>query len=241
MINWRALVAEFIGTFTLVFVGSAAVWFAKTTPGYTAGPLVPAFAHGFVVVSAVYALGKVSGSHINPAVTVAMALTNNIDWLRAALYIVVQIAAGLVAAFALNAILSVPGNPTQAVINFGAFGYNVNATTSIGALFTELILTFFLMFAVMMAAVYGKAGDFAGIAIGLTLAANIVAGGSISESSMNPARSIGPAIIAGDLGNIWIYIIGPVLGASLAAVLASAVFNPSASERTPPKKNTGRR
>jgi len=241
MINWKALVAEFIGTFTLVFVGSAAVWFAKTTPGYAAGPLVPAFAHGLVVVFAAYTLGKISGAHLNPAVTVAVALANGIEWLKAALYIVVQVVAGLAAAFILNAILSVPGNPTQAALNFGAFSYNVNVTTSIGAMFAEAILTFFLAFAVVMGAVYGRAGDFAGLAIGLTLAASILAGGPISEASLNPARSIGPAIVAGNLGAIWIYIIGPVLGAALASVLASSAFNPNAPERTPPKKNTGRR
>jgi MIP family channel proteins len=241
MVNWKALVAEFIGTFTLVFVGSAAVWVAKTTPGYAAGPLVPAFAHSFAVVFAAYTLGKISGAHLNPAVTVAVALANGIEWLKAALYIIVQIVAGLVAALVLNAILSVPGSPTPAAVNFGAFSYNVNVTTSIGALFAEAILTFFLGFAVVMGAVYGRAGDFAGLAIGLTLFMSIVAGGNISEASLNPARSIGPAVITGNLDNLWIYIIGPLLGAALASILASSVFNPNAPERTPPKKHTGRR
>ncbi|MCS7054573.1 MAG: aquaporin [Thermoflexales bacterium] len=244
MVNWKALVAEFIGTFTLVFVGSAAVWFAKTTPGYAAGPLIPALAHGFAVVFAAYALGKISGAHLNPAVTTAIAIAGGIDWVKAAFYIVTQIVAALVAALLLNALL-LPAAPSGAAVAaanfFGAFSYNTAVTTSIGALFTEAILTFFLAFAVVMGAVYGKAGDLAGLVIGLTLVMAIVAGGGISEASLNPARSIGPALVAGKLDNIWIYIIGPVLGAAAAAAVVRYVFDPNAPPKTPPTRNTGRR
>jgi len=244
MNNWKALLAEFIGTFTLVFIGSASVWFAKTSPGYAGGTLIPAFAHSLAVIFAAYSIGKISGAHLNPAVTIAIAIAGGTDWVKAAMYIAVQILAALVAALALNSILLPVAQGSAAVAAasfFGAFSYNTGVTTSIGALFTEAILTFFLAFVVVMGAVYGKAGDFAGLAIGLTLAMAIIGGGGISEASLNPARSIGPAIVAGELGNIWIYIIGPILGAAVAAAIARYVLNSSVPERTPPSKNTGRR
>ncbi len=244
MINWKALVAEFIGTFTLVFIGSASVWFAKTAAGYAGGTLVPAFAHGLAIIFAAYSIGKISGAHLNPAVTTAIAIAGGIDWVKAAMYIVTQFIAALVAALVLNGILlpvTQDGVTSAAANFFGAFSYNTAVTTSIGALFTEAILTFFLAFVVVMGAVYGKAGDFAGLAIGLTLAMAIAGGGGISEASLNPARSIGPAIVAGNLSNIWIYIIGPVLGAAVAAAIARYVLNPTTPERTPPTRNTGRR
>ncbi len=241
MINWKALLAEFIGTFALVFIGSGAVWFAKTAPGYAAGPVLPALGHGLAVIFAAYSIGKVSGAHLNPAVTTAIAITGNMDWVKAATYIVAQVIAGLVAALALNAILSPAAQGGAAANFFGAFSYNTAVTNSIGALFTEAILTFFLAFVAVMGAAYGKAGDFAGLAIGLTLAMVILGGGGISEAGVNPARSIGPAIVAGRLDNIWIYIIGPMLGAAAAAAIARYGLDPNAPPRTPPARNTGRR
>ncbi len=244
MINWKALLAEFIGTFALVFIGSGTVWFAKTAPSYAAGTVLPALGHGLAVIFAAYSIGKVSGAHLNPAVTTAIAITGNMDWAKAATYIITQIIAGLVAALALNSILSpvTQNGVTSAAANyFGAFSYNAAATNSIGALFTEVILTFFLAFVAVMGAAYGKAGDFAGLAIGLTLAMVILGGGGISEASVNPARSIGPAIVAGKLDNIWIYIIGPILGAAAAAAVARYGLDPNAPPRTTPTRNTGRR
>ncbi len=230
----KSLVAEFIGTFALVFIGSAAVWVASQ-PGYNAGPLVPAFAHGLTVMFAAFTLGSLSGAFINPAVTVGAALAGALDWLRAGLFIVVQLAAGIAAAFLLRLFL-----PEGAAASFGAFTYNALATTSINAMFIELILTFFLTFAVLEAGVKGKAGALAPIGIGLTLTTLILAGGPLTGASLNPARSIGPALAAGQLDQIWIYVLGPVLGAVLAAVVSTTVFTAS-SEPTPPKKPTGRR
>jgi aquaporin Z len=105
----------------------------------------------------------------------------------------------------------------------------------------EAIATFFLAFIVCMGAVYGKAGNLAGLAIGLTLTMAIMGIGGVSGGSLNPARSIGPALVAGNLSEIWIYIIGPVLGAAVAAVVARYVINPAEPQPTPPAKPTGRR
>jgi len=234
----KAYIAEFIGTFTLVTLGSASVWFISQ-PGYTGGTTVPAFAHGISIIIAAYSIGYLSGAHINPAVTIAVAIAGGISWAKAGIYIVVQIIAAIVAAFILNALLTGQGGAAPAT-QFGAFSYNANFTTSIGALFIEAIATFLLAFVVCQAAVKGKAGDLAGLAIGLTLAANIFAFGGITGASLNPARSIGPALVAGRLGEIWIYIIGPVLGAAVAGIVSRYVLTEDV-DKTPPVRNTGRR
>jgi MIP family channel proteins len=239
MNSWKAYVAEFIGTFALVFIGSASVWFISQ-PGYTAGTIVPAFAHGLAIVFAAYSIGSISGAHINPAVTIAVAIAGGIDWVKAIIYIVVQIVAAIVAAFILNALLLAQNGVIPAA-QFGAYTYNATLTTSMGALGLEAIATFFLAFVVCMGAVYNKAGNLAGLAIGLTLVLGILGIGGISGASLNPARSIGPAIVAGNLTEIWIYIVGPILGAAVAAVIARYVINPTEPPPTPPAKNTGRR
>jgi aquaporin Z len=239
MNNWKAFVAEFIGTFTLVFIGSASVWFISQ-PGYTGGTIVPAFAHGLAIVFAAYSIGSISGAHINPAVTIAVAIAGGIDWIKAIIYIVVQIVAAIVAAFVLNALLLPQGGAAPAT-QFGAFTFNATFTTSVSAMFIEAILTFFLAFVVVMGAVFGKAGNLAGLAIGLTLAMSIAGAGGITGASLNPARSLGPAIVAGNLSQIWIYIIGPILGGVVAAVIGRYVLNPVEPPPTPPAKPTGRR
>jgi MIP family channel proteins len=236
----KAFVAEFIGTFALVFAASVSVWVAKANPAYTAGPVVPALAQGFAIVFAAYSIGHVSGAHLNPAVTVAVAIAGGIKWVKAGIYIVVQIVAAIAAALILNALL-LPANGVAAAASFGGFSFNTNATTAIGALFIEAIVTFFLAFVVCMGAVYGKAGNMAGLAIGLTLAGCIAGVGIITDASLNPARSIGPAIAAGNFTYIWIYILGPVMGAAAAAVIARYVINTPEVEQTVPTKNTGRR
>jgi aquaporin Z len=235
----RAFIAEFIGTFTLVFIGSASVYFILQ-PNNSSGLIVPAFAHGLAIVLAAYTIGHISGAHINPAVTFAVAIAGGITWVKAGIYIVVQIVAAIVAAFLLNALL-LSQNGAVPATQFGAYTFNPAYTTSVGALVLEAIMTFFLAFVVCMAAVYGKAGNLAGLAIGLTLAMSIAGGGGITGASLNPARSIGPALVAGNLSEIWIYIIGPVLGAAVAAVIARYVMNPVEPEKTPPSKNTDRR
>jgi MIP family channel proteins len=240
MNNWKAFVAEFIGTFALVFVGSASVWFLSQ-PSSNANVVSPAFAHGLVIVFAAYSIGHVSGAHLNPAVTIAVAIAGGIDWVKAIIYMVVQVIAAIVAAFVLNALLLPQGGIAPAA-QFGAYTYNAAFTTSIGALFLEAIATFFLAFVVCMAAVYGKAGNLAGLAIGFTLVLAILGIGGITGASLNPARSIGPAIVAGNLSEIWIYIIGPILGAAVAAVVARDVIHePEVSKTAPAAKGTGRR
>lgn len=207
----KACVAEFIGTFVLVFWGSAAVALTPTA----AGPVVPALAHGFAIVFAAYALGHWSGAHINPAVTISVWLVGGIEARKALAYIVTQVIAAVVAAAVLNVILS-----GQAA-SFGAFSFEVSTSS---ALLLEMILTFCLATVVLQAAVAGKAGNMAGLAIGLTLAGCILAGGALTGASVNPARTLGPAIVAGQLGQVWVYLVGTILGGILAALVSRFVL-----------------
>ncbi len=211
----KACVAEFIGTFALVFLGSAAVVAAGNAG---TGPIIPAFAHGLAIVFAAYALGHWSGAHLNPAVTISILIVGAIDIGKAAAYIVTQIVAAIAAAAILNIIL------TGQAANFGAFSFDTNSVSVTGAFLLEAIFAFFLATVVLQAAVAGKAGNFAGLAIGLTLTACILAGGAITGGSVNPARTLGPAIIAGQLGQVWVYVVATITGGAWAGVVSRFVL-----------------
>jgi aquaporin Z len=201
----KPLLAEFLGTFTLVFVGTCAVVLAAQF-----GVLVPAFAHGLAVLTGAFIFGGISGGHFNPAVTLAMLVTGKIALPKALAYIVVQVVAAIVAA-ALTGFFTGGFGPTLGSISPTAEFAKVAAF--------EAVLTFFLVSTIFQAAVHGRAGNLAPVAIGFTLVMCILAGGPFTGASLNPARTLGPAIASGDLSYILPYLIGPVLGAVLAAVL----------------------
>lgn len=206
--NTNALVAEFIGTFALIFIGAGA--------GVMSGNIVAvAFAHGLVVLGFAYCYGRISGTHINPAVTIGLLVGKQINFGTATAYIVVQLLGGVVGAAALNFVLG--GNAGTLGATVPAEGIGVSQ-----AFVLELILTFFLVNAVYFTAVSGKAGDFAPIAIGLTLTFCIMMGGPVTGASLNPARSLGPALFSSDpnaMSTLWIYFIACPLGGVLAALL----------------------
>ena len=210
MINSKVFVAEFIGTFALVFIGAGA---AVTGVG---GLLGVALAHGFVVTVFAYTYGHISGSHINPAVTFGLALNNTIKWAEALVYWVAQFAGAIVASYVLKTIAD--------ILNFGGIQSAATAgaltePAPFAALGVEIILTFFLVNTILHSAVAGKAGTFAGLAIGLTLIFAILAGGPMTGASLNPARTFGPALISGsftDPMTYLIYFVGPLIGAALA-------------------------
>jgi aquaporin Z len=215
-----SLVAEFIGTFALIFIGAGA-------GALGLGGLVGvAFAHGLVIVSFAYAYGHISGTHINPAVTLGVWAAGKMDALRALSYIVFQIAGGVVGAFALRYVLG--GTETGLGATRLAQGLQVGSATidispTVG-LVLEAILTFFLANCVLNAAVSGKAGNLAGLAIGLTLTLSILMGGPLTGGSLNPARSIGPAVALGDFANLWVYLVGQVVGGVAAGLLYRGVL-----------------
>jgi len=212
MFNYKVFVAELIGTFALVFVGASVGM-------YNAGLLAVALAHGLTVAVFAYAFGHISGTHINPAVTFGLALNGTVTWIEAVVYWIAQFAGAVLAAFALNAVVG--------VVNAEAFA--AAQTTGVltdgfpyYALGVEALLTFFLVNTILHTAVSGKGGPFAGWAIGSTLVIAILAGGPLTGASLNPARTFGPAAVAGAAGNgmmYLIYFVGPFLGAALAVGL----------------------
>jgi MIP family channel proteins len=220
MSSAKVFVAEFIGTFALVFVGAAAAVY-----GQSLGLLGIALAHGLTLAVFAYAYGHISGTHINPAVTLGLAANGNIKWGDAAVYWVAQFSGAALAAFVLRMFLT-PLSP-EAFTSAATTGALV-AEFPYYALGLEALLTFFLVNTVLHTAVDGKAGPFAGWAIGTTLAIAILAGGPLTGASLNPARSFGPAIFTSvldpnrpDFQNPTLYLIffvGPFIGAILAVL-----------------------
>jgi aquaporin NIP len=157
----------------------------------------------------IYALGHISGAHLNPAVTLTFALTRHFSWGRTAAYWCVQVGAALLAAALLRASLGEHAHD-GATLPSGSQGQ---------AFLWELVLTFFLMLVIMAVATDSRAvGEAAAIAIGGTVGLDALFGGPITGASMNPARSIGPAVVSGDLHALWLYILAPAVGAVLAGV-----------------------
>ena len=215
-----SLLAEFIGTFALIFIGAGA-------GALGIGGLVGvAFAHGLVVLGFAYAYGHISGTHINPAVTLGVWSAGKIDTPRALSYIVFQIAGGILAAFTLAWILGGAGTglgATHLAQGLQVNDVTITITPLIGVVL-EAILTFFLVNAVMNAGISGKATIPGGLAIGLTLTFCILMGGPLTGASLNPARSIGPAMATGNFTDLWVYLVGPALGGVAAGLLYKTVY-----------------
>lgn len=203
----RALAAEAIGTFALVFAGAGAIMVDAKT--HALGHVGVAIVFGLVIMAMIYAVGHVSGAHFNPAVSLGFALTRHFPWRRLAAYWVAQIAGALVAAALLRASLG----------DRADVGATLPAGSQGQSFVWELILTFFLMFVIMGVATDTRAvGEAAAIAIGGTVGFDAMFGGPVSGASMNPARSLGPALVSGDLHALWVYLVAPPLGAAAAAL-----------------------
>jgi aquaporin NIP len=201
----RALVAEAIGTFALVFAGCGAIMVDAKTGAL--GHLGVAFSFGLVIMVMIYAVGHISGAHFNPAVTLAFTLTRHFPWTRAATYWGAQLVGALLAAALLRGSLG----------DLAHVGATLPSGSQGQAFLWELVLTFFLMLVIMAVATDSRAvGEAAAIAIGGTVGLDALFGGPITGASMNPARSIGPAVVSGDLHALWLYILAPAVGAALA-------------------------
>jgi aquaporin NIP len=203
----RALVAEAIGTFALVFAGCGAVMVDAKTQQL--GHVGVAITFGLVIMCGIYAVGHISGAHFNPAVTFAFALTRHFPWVRAVGYWGAQLAGALVAAAVLRGSLG----------NIAHVGATLPSGSDGQSFLWELVMSAFLMFVILAVATDTRAvGEAAAIAIGGTIGLEAMFGGPISGASMNPARSLAPALVSGDLHAVWIYLLAPVVGASLGGL-----------------------
>lgn len=215
----KKYVAEFIGTFTLVLVGCGTAML--TGCDKWGGYLTTAFAFGLVIVGMAYCVGNVSGCHINPAVSLAVLISGRMPVSEFFFYVIAQVLGAISGAACLKIIFSL-GGVTDATGGLGSNGLaGVNGSWAAG-LIVECLLTF--IFVLVILGVTDSAynhGSFGGVVIGFSLVMVHVLGIGLTGTSVNPARSIGPAIFAGGdaLASLWVFIVGPFVGAALAAVV----------------------
>jgi MIP family channel proteins len=203
----RALAAEAIGTFALVFAGCGAIMVDAKTGQL--GHVGVAFSFGLVIMFGIYAVGHISGAHFNAAVTFAFALTRHFPWPRAFAYWGAQFVGAIAAAALLRASLG----------NIARIGATFPSGSNGQSFLWETVLSAFLMFVILAVATDTRAvGEAAAIAIGGTIGLDAMFGGPISGASMNPMRSLGPGIVAGDLHAIWIYLLAPLVGTAVGGL-----------------------
>src|SRR5690606_9731738 len=229
----KKYIAEMIGTFVLVFGGIGTAVIA----GEAVGALGVSIAFGLSLLAMVYAIGPISGCHINPAVTLGLLLTGKIGSRSAAGYVVAQVIGAIVAAGVLLLVArDLPGGYDAGAMGLGANGYYDHSPNGYGllaALIVEVVLTAFLVLTVLGATHRAAPVGFAGIPIGLVLTLIHLVSIPVTNTSVNPARSIGPAVYVGDwaLSQLWVFIIAPLAGAVLAVALYR-LTHPSDDELT---------
>ncbi|WOK94252.1 hypothetical protein Cni_G02954 [Canna indica] len=198
----RKVVSEMISTFLLVFVTCGAAALSKSNTGLVS-QLGASVAGGLIVTVMIYAVGHISGAHMNPAVTLAFAVSRHFPWIQVPFYWVAQISGALVASFVLREVL-------HPITNLGT---TTPGDTAMKALVMEIVVTFCMMFVTSAVATDTKAvGELAGLAVGSSVCITSILAGPISGGSMNPARTLGPAVASRNYDSLWVYFIGPVLG-----------------------------
>jgi MIP family channel proteins len=235
------LLAEFIGTFSFVFIGAGAAAVVGGGTGLN-GIAAVALAHGFAIMAFAFAYGSVSGGHMNPAVTVGVLAAGAMSAGEAIGYIVSQLIGGVAGALLLRIVLG--GAATG--LGMPALAHNLAAgaislTITPGAGFViEAVLAFILVTVVLSTAVAGRAPNLAPLAIGMTLTFNIIMGGPLTGAAFNPARALGPMVATSNFDDAWLYLTAPVVGAIIAALLhvglarlAQERIEPGSAARTP--------
>jgi len=205
--DYRPELAEALGVFTLVFAGCGAIMVQATTG--VLGHVGVALTFGFVIVVLIYAMGHICGAHYNPAITFAFAATGHFPWRRVPTYLAAQVMGAVVAAFLLRALLGTAADVGATRLADGLAVWK-------GFVF-EALATFFLALVIIGAATDKRAAPgFAGLAIGLTVGLDALFAGPLTGASMNPARSLGPALASGEFTHLWLYLAAPALGAVAA-------------------------
>ena len=215
----RRLGAEFLGTFVLVFVGCGAAILDHGNNGIDY--LGVAVAFGIAVTVMVYAVGAISGGHFNPAVTIGLAMAKRFPWSDVVAYIITQAVAALVAALVLLGVASGQSGFSASASGFAANGYGEHSPShyNLGAvILVEIVLTAIFLYVIIGSTDVRAPAGFAGIAIGFTLLIIHVASIPVSNTSVNPARSFGPAVIQHGwaLGQLWVFLLAPTVGALIA-------------------------
>jgi len=212
----KQYVAELLGTFALVFAGTGAIIVNDVSGGIVSHVGI-ALTFGLIVMVMIYALGDISGAHINPAVTLGFWIAHRLSGRHVVPYILSQCAGGIAASLTMRALFA--GHPT--------LGATLPSGTAFQAFVLEVILTFFLMFVILNVSTGAKEkGITAGAVIGAVIGLEALFAGPISGASMNPARSLAPALVSGRLDSLWIYFLAPIAGACLAVVGCRCVQEP---------------
>jgi len=214
------LLAEFIGTFSFVFIGAGAAAVVGDGVGLP-GILAIAFAHGLTIMVFAFAYGPISGGHMNPAVTLGVLAAGAMGVGEAIGYIISQLIGGVAGALLLSAVLggAKTGLGTPALAHNLTLAATSLTITPIAGFMIEAVLAFFLVTVVLSTAVAGRAGNLAPLAIGMTLTLNIIMGGALTGAAFNPARALGPMVATGNFSDAWLYLTAPIVGAIVAAIL----------------------
>ena len=221
MDSFKKCIAEFIGTFTLVLIGCGTAMLVGCKSDTGCGYILTAFAFGLVIVGMAYTVGNVSGCHINPAVSLAVLISGRMSITDFIFYVISQCLGAISGAACLKIIFSM-GQVTDMTGGLGSNGL-AGVNDSIGAgLIVEILLTFIFVLVILGVtdSKYNH-GSFGGVVIGFALVMVHILGIGLTGTSVNPARSIGPAIFAGGaaLSSLWVFIVGPFIGAALAALI----------------------
>lgn len=221
----KKYIAECIGTAVLVILGCGTAMLVGCDAASGGGYILTALAFGLTIVAMAYSIGNISGCHINPAVSISMLIRGDIDAKDFVGYVVSQCIGALVGACLLAAIFNL-GDVQDMTGGFGSNGLSGVGDSAIAGLLVEIILTFIFVIAIQgVTSPKANHGSFGGLVIGLTLTVVHILGIGLTGTSVNPARSIGPAIVAAISGNttplscIWVFIVGPLIGGALAAVV----------------------
>ena len=225
----KKLIAEFIGTCVLVTLGCGTAMLVGCDAAAGGGYVLTAFAFGLVIVAMAYSIGNISGCHINPAVSLGVLLSGGMKVKEFVGYVIAQCLGALAGAGILAAIFGL-GGVTDMTGGFGSNGLAGVNGSAIAGLLVEIVLTFIFVLAILgVTSKKAGHGSFAGLVIGLTLVLVHILGIGLTGTSVNPARSFGPAVVAAIAGNadpikaLWVFIVGPLIGAAIAACVYKAL------------------